>query len=86
MTHASENIARLRDVLRIVAQVGSDDPAVRRTAEAELADLRREIEAGPSPGERFGRRVAQILRDEAARLSAEPRDPDEEGVAGDATR
>jgi hypothetical protein len=59
----------MRGVLLLVAQVGSDDPAVRRTAEEELAALRQEIDDGPSPGEVFGKRVAQILRDTADRLS-----------------
>lgn len=86
MTHTSKNVARLRDALLLFARVGSDNPAIRRTAEAKLADLRRESEAGPSPGEGFGRRCAQILRDEAARLSAEPLDADDARVAGDATR
>lgn len=57
-------------VLLLVARAGADDPDVRRTAEAELAQLRQEIEDGPSPGEVFGKRVAQILRDAADRLSS----------------
>lgn len=61
----------LRDTLILVARLGSEDPDVRRAAEAELAALRQEIEDGPSPGEVFGKRVAQILRDTAERLSAE---------------
>lgn len=60
---------RLRDVLALLARLDSDDPGVRRTAEEELAALRRAIEDGPSPGEVLGRRVAAILRAEAARFS-----------------
>lgn len=59
----------LRDVLLLLARLGSEDPGVRRTAQAELATPDREIEEGPSPGEVFGRRVATILRAEAERFS-----------------
>lgn len=69
MTTTSDPLDRLRDVLRLVARLGADDPAVRRSAEAELADLRERLRDGPSPGEVFGRRVAQLLREQAERLS-----------------
>lgn len=65
----TDALDRLRDVLLLVARLDADDPVVRRTAEAELAEFRREIEEGPSPGEVLGRRVAAILRAEAARFS-----------------
>ena len=68
MTTTTDSLDRLRDVLVLVARLGSDDPAVRRTAEAELAELLRQIDEGPSPGEVFGQRVAQILRDTADRM------------------
>lgn len=61
-------MTRLREVLGLLGRLDSADPATRRTAEAELADLRREIDAGPFPGEVLGHRVAQILRDQADRL------------------
>lgn len=75
MTTASDHWARLRDVLVLVARLDSADPRIRRTAEDELEELRRGIENGPTPGEVFGRRVAQILRDEADRLRVSPRSP-----------
>jgi hypothetical protein len=58
----------VRDLVGLLARLGSDDPGTRDAAEAELGELRARIEEGPSPGEVFLGRVAQILRDEADRL------------------
>jgi hypothetical protein len=75
MTTAPDHWARLREVLALIARLDSADPPTRRTAEDELEELRRGIDDGPSPGEVFGRRVAQILREEADRLRVSPRSP-----------
>ena len=58
----------VRQVAALAARLESDDPEVRAAAQAEADALRRQVETEPTPGERFGSRVAQVLRDAAERL------------------
>jgi len=58
----------VRQAAALAARLGSDDPEVRAAAQAEADVLRRQVETEPTPGERFGSRVAQVLRDAAERL------------------
>jgi hypothetical protein len=57
----------------LVTRLASEDPQVRAAAEAEARAVRswfadHQDPAAPTPGERFGSRVAEILRDAAQRL------------------
>lgn len=58
----------VRQVAALAARLDSDDPEVRAKAQAEANNLREEIETEPTPGERFGGRLAQVLREAAERL------------------
>jgi hypothetical protein len=58
----------IREVAGLAVRLESQDPEVRAAAEAEVVALRERIECEPSPGERLGRRLAQVLRDAAERL------------------
>lgn len=58
----------VRQVAALAARLESEDPEVRAAAQAEADALRRQVETEPTPGERFGSRVAQVLRDAAERL------------------
>jgi hypothetical protein len=58
----------IREVAGLAARLESKDPEVRAAAEAEALGLRERIESEPSPGERVGKRLAQVLRDAAERL------------------
>ena len=58
----------VRQVAALAARLESSDPEVRAAAQAEGDELRRQVETEPTPGERFGSRVAQVLRDAAERL------------------
>ena len=58
----------VREAAGLAARLASSDPATREAAQAESEELRGQIAAGPSPGETFGERVAEILRDAAERL------------------
>src|SRR5262245_32400018 len=61
--------AAVRELASLAARTDSEDPTVRATAQAELDALRAQMRAAPSPGETFGKTLAQILRDTAERLS-----------------
>jgi hypothetical protein len=61
----------LREVTALSARLESRDPAVQAAAQAEADELRAQIAAAPAPGETFGKRVAQILRDAAARIDSD---------------
>lgn len=66
-----------RDAADLLVRLGSEDPKVRAAAEAEARAVRswfadHEDPAAPTPGERFGSRVADILRDAAQRLREAP--------------
>ena len=61
-----------REIASLAARLESRDPATRVAARAEAAELRRQIDAAPSPGETFGRRLAEILRATAERLDRDP--------------
>lgn len=66
-----------RDAADLVARLVSEDPQVRAAAEVEARAVRAWFAAHddpsvPTPGERFGSRVAEILRDAAARLRDAP--------------
>jgi len=63
----------VRQVAALAARLESEDPEVRAAAQTEADALRQQVEAEPTPGERFGSRVAQVLRDAAERLDR-PRD------------
>jgi hypothetical protein len=63
----------VRQATALAARLGSDDPDVRAAAQAEADELRQQVDSEPTPGERFGSRVAQVLRDAAERLDR-PRD------------
>jgi hypothetical protein len=58
----------VRQVAALAVRLESDDPRVRAAAQAEADALRRQVETEPTPGERFGARVAQVLREAAERL------------------
>jgi len=58
----------VRQVAALAARLESEDPEVRAAAQAEGDALRRQVQTEPTPGERFGSRVAQVLRDAAERL------------------
>lgn len=62
-----------RDAGDLVSRLASDDPEVRAAAEVEARAVRswfaaHDDPAAPTPGERFGSRVAEILRDAAQRV------------------
>ena len=57
-----------REIASLAARLESRDPAIRAAARAEADELRQQIDAAPSPGETFGKRLAQILGDTADRL------------------
>ena len=64
-------------VADLVARLVSEDPQVRAAAEVEARAVRawfaaHDDPAAPTPGERFGSRVAEILRDAATRLRDAP--------------
>ena len=63
----------VRQVAALAARLESEDPEVRAAAQAEADELRQQVDSEPTPGERFGSRVAQVLRDAAERLDR-PRD------------
>ncbi|MFC7597922.1 hypothetical protein ACFQU3_21585 [Terrabacter sp. GCM10028922] len=58
----------IREVAGLAARLESRDPQVRAAAQAEADALRERIASEPSPGERLGTRLAQVLRDAAQRL------------------
>ncbi len=62
-----------RDAASLAARLGSDDPVVRRRAEAEARAVRARMNppGGPTAGERFGQKVAEAMRAEAERLRRE---------------
>lgn len=62
----------IREVAGLAARLASEDPEVRAAAQAEADALRERIESEPTPGERFGSRLAQVLRDTAERLDRPP--------------
>lgn len=71
-------VAAGRDAGDLVTRLGSEDPKVRTAAQAEARAVRswfadHEDPAAPTPGERFGARVAEILRDAAVRTSGSQR-------------
>ena len=66
-----------RDAADLVARLVSEDPQVRAAAEVVARAVRawfaaHDDPAAPTPGERFGSRVAEILRDAATRLRDAP--------------
>jgi hypothetical protein len=63
----------VHQVAELATRLGSDDPEVRAAAQEEADELRRQLETEPTPGQRFGSRVAQVLRDAAERLDHPPR-------------
>jgi hypothetical protein len=60
------------EIALLAARLESRDPATRAAARSEADDLRRQIDAAPTPGETIGKRLAQILRDAAERLDRNP--------------
>jgi hypothetical protein len=73
-----------RDGADLVARLASEDPQVRARAQAEARAVRSWFAAhddptGPTPGERFGSRVAEILRDAAQRVRDAPTESGREG-------
>lgn len=63
-----------RDAAGLVGRLASEDPEVRAAAEVEARAVRVRVAApagqAVTPGERFGSRVAEILRDAAQRVRA----------------
>lgn len=53
----------IREVGGLAARLASEDPEVRAAAQAEANALREQIHSEPTAGERFGTRLAQVLRD-----------------------
>jgi hypothetical protein len=58
----------IREVAGLATRLESQDPEVRAAAQAEADALRERIESEPSPAERLGTRLAQVLRAAAERL------------------
>ncbi|MEX5301243.1 hypothetical protein [Kocuria sabuli] len=65
----------LREISALAARLESPDPEVRAAAQAEADELRAQMEAAPSPGETFGKRVADALRETTERLQNKPQMP-----------
>jgi hypothetical protein len=61
-----------REIALLAARLESRDPAARAAARAEADELHRQVDAAPSQGETFGKRLAQVLRDAAKRLDRDP--------------
>jgi hypothetical protein len=65
-------VAALKDALReatdLASRARSDDPGERAAAEEEIASLREQLAAAPSPGDLALGKVAAGLRDLAERL------------------
>jgi len=77
-------VAAGRDAGDLVIRASSEDAQVRAAAEAEARGVRawfaaREDPAAPTAGERFGSRVAEILRDAAQRVRDTPTESGREG-------
>jgi streptomycin 6-kinase len=62
-----------RDATSLVLRLGSNDPATRTEAEVEARTLRawfavHQDPTAPTPGERFGQRLTQVLLEAAAQI------------------
>jgi hypothetical protein len=60
------------ETAELARRAASDDPEVSAAAMAEADSLRAQFTQEPPASERFGRRVAQILREAAERLDRGP--------------
>jgi hypothetical protein len=59
------------ETAELVANAALPDPDVRRAATARAEELHARLTAAPTAAQRFGRTVAQALRDQAERLRGE---------------